>query len=127
MLRQSFEDFVADQLRPLGQISVRRMFGGAGIYRHGVFFGILYKGRLYFRTDEASRPDYRTRGMKPFRPKAGMTLKSYYEVPPEILEEGDLLASWAQRALATRVKTAAPVKRGRAKSAGRRRQSVSRR
>jgi DNA transformation protein len=127
MLRPSFEDFVADQLSPLGKISVRRMFGGAGIYRQGVFFGILYNGRLYLRTDAASRPDYRTRGMKPFRPRAGITLKTYYEVPPEVWEESELLVARAQRALAARAEAAAPVKRARAKSAGRRRQSVSRR
>jgi hypothetical protein len=33
--------------------------------------------------------------MKPFRPNSKQTLKSYYEVPVEILEEAELLTLWA--------------------------------
>jgi len=36
--------------------------------------------------------------MKPFRPSAKQTLKNYYEVPPEILEDGEALILWAEQA-----------------------------
>jgi len=33
--------------------------------------------------------------MKPFRPNAKQTLKSFYEVPIDVLEDTEQLASWA--------------------------------
>jgi len=43
------------------------MFGGYGLRSGGVFFGIVHKGRLYFKVDDASRPDYQAAGSEPFR------------------------------------------------------------
>jgi DNA transformation protein len=74
------------------------MFGGYGLYRNGVFFGIIHRGRLYFKTDETSRAQYLAKGMKPFRPTAKQILKTYFEVPVEIIEDADQLAEWARRA-----------------------------
>jgi DNA transformation protein len=94
----SFKDFVLDQLDGLRGVTCRAMFGGYGLYRGDVFFGIIHKGRLYFKTDEASRETYRQRGMKPFRPNAKQTLKTYYEVPVEIVEDAEQLVAWARDA-----------------------------
>lgn len=47
----SFRDFVLDQLPALGDIRCRAMFGGYGLYLGEDFFGIVYDGRLYFKTD----------------------------------------------------------------------------
>jgi DNA transformation protein len=38
---EAFKSFVIDQLSPLGDIVPRSMFGGVGLYSHGVFFGIM--------------------------------------------------------------------------------------
>ncbi|MDC4204965.1 MAG: TfoX/Sxy family protein [Candidatus Manganitrophus sp.] len=100
MKDESFREFVLDQLSPLEGIHCRPMFGGQGLYRDGHFFGILFKGRLYFKTDDASRSDYVEMGMKPFRPSAQQTLKTYYEVPVDVLEDPEQLKGWAERAIA---------------------------
>ena len=76
------------------------MFGGFGIYQGGTFFAIVSKGRLYFRTDAETRPLYQERGMKSFHPNARQTLKNYYEVPTDVIEEADQLTAWAQVAIA---------------------------
>jgi len=98
--QESFADFVLDQLAGLDGVSARRMFGGHGLYREAVFFGIVHDGRLYFRTDEASRADYLARGMQPFRPSQKQTLKNYFEVPVDIIESPRRLGEWALRAVA---------------------------
>lgn len=94
----SFKDFVLDQLDGFHGVTYRAMFGGYGLYRGDVFFGIIHKSRLYFRTDDASRETYRAHDMKPFRPNAKQTLKTYYEVPVEIIEDADQLIAWARQA-----------------------------
>lgn len=78
------------------------MFGGYGLYQGKIFFGILYKGRLYFKTDASTRHSYLEMGMKPFRPNAKMTLKTYYEVPADIIEDPDQLMEWATKGIQCR-------------------------
>jgi len=39
--------------------------------------------------------------MKPFCPSDKQTLKNYYEVPPDILENGEELIVWARDAVQT--------------------------
>ncbi len=98
----SYRDFVLDQLRLLDGVTCRAMFGGYGLYLGANFFGILEDGRLYFKTDEATRANYRERGMGPFVAGKNQVLKSYYEVPEEIVEDEEELASWAREAAASR-------------------------
>ena len=95
----SFKEFVLDQLRLLERVDCRAMFGGFGLYREGIFFGIIAKGRLYFKTSKATVSDYIEWDMKPFQPNPRQTLKNYYEVPAEILEDKDQLADWARKAV----------------------------
>ena len=94
-----FKTFVEDQLSSLRGVSCRAMFGGYGIYQGRTFFGILFRGQLYFKTSEATRGRYTAAGMKPFRPSAKQTLKNYYEVPAEVVEDPDELAVWAKEAI----------------------------
>lgn len=93
----SFKDFVLDQLSDLRSVTCRAMFGGHGLYLSESFFGIIHKGRLYFKTDQTTRGAYLKKGMKPFRPNAKQTLKTYYEVPVDIIEDAEQLTTWAGR------------------------------
>ncbi|MFQ5432452.1 MAG: TfoX/Sxy family protein [Nitrospinota bacterium] len=91
MKSDSFVDFVLDQLHDVGGVTCRAMFGGHGLYRKGKFFGIIHKGKLYFKTDENSRSVYTEKGMKPFKPNKNQTLKNYYEVPAEVIDDAGRL------------------------------------
>ena len=94
--RDSFRDYVSEQLGP--DVLIRPMFGGYGLYREDRFFGIVFKGRLYFRTGPLSRRKYLERGMKPFKPDTRMTSKTYFEVPADVLEDRETLRDWALEA-----------------------------
>lgn len=96
---ESFKDFILDQLSDLDGVAAKRMFGGYGLYRDERFFGILHRGRLYFKIDETTVREYRKRKMKPFTPNARQTLKTYYQVPPEIIEDAEALQAWAVKAI----------------------------
>lgn len=93
-----FKDFVLDQLADLGSVTCRAMFGGYGLYRRAKFFGIIHKGRLYFKVSPSTVKGYQAQGMKPFKPNAKQTLKSFYEVPPDILEDIERVTMWAEQA-----------------------------
>ena len=115
MLRRkdSYRDFVLDQMGSLEGIICRSMFGGYGLYLGETFFGIIHDGRLFFKTDETTRKKYREVGMGPFQPSETQVLTSYYEVPEEIVEDGERLASWAREAAARKQKGKGPVRKKR--------------
>ena len=86
--------FVSDQLAGDG---VRAMFGGWGIYRDGTMVAIVYEGRAYAKVPtEAARARFRAAGMGPFRPRPQQTLKSFWELPPEVLEDQGTLRTWIE-------------------------------
>ena len=95
---ESFKDFVLDQLVEMDGVEARRMFGGYGLYRDETFFGIVHKGKLFFKIDESTVGEYRKRKMKPFRPNRKQMLTSYYRVPVDIIEAADELRQWAVKA-----------------------------
>jgi len=102
--------YILDQLRELGDVSSRRMFGGAGLYSDEFFFGLISDDTLYLRVDDSNRADYTVRGAAPFRPYAdrpqlSMSYRpqlsmSYYEAPADVLEDVRQLAEWARRSVA---------------------------
>lgn len=101
MADETFRDFILDQLGGLGQVNCRQMFGGYGLYRNGVFFGILHTDRFYFKTDARSQAGYLARGMNPFTLNAKQTLKSYYEVPVFVIEDANEMRVWAKKGCAS--------------------------
>ena len=95
-----FLAFLQDQFERFGGVNFRRMFGGTGIFRDGVMFGIVARDTLFLKTDDHSRSEYESAGMGPFRyERKGKTLSlGYHEVPVDVLEDGDTLAEWATTA-----------------------------
>ncbi len=121
MMEDNLLSFVADQLSGLGEIDTRRMFGGWHVSHRGVFFGIVFKERLYFKTSEKTRSRYEAMGMEPFRPRGKVTLKTLCEVPVDIIEDAEALTEWALEAIAVQeeallVKENARARRGRINS-----------
>jgi DNA transformation protein and related proteins len=98
----SFRSFVLEQLeRTTPGIRARSMFGGVGIYAAELFFALLDDDTLYFKVDDATRPQFKERGMTPFRPygEDGEEMQ-YYEVPADVLEDPEALGTWVEAAIA---------------------------
>ncbi len=100
---QEFLDYLVDQLRELGAVTVRRMFGGAGLYFEGRMFALVADDVAYLKVGDSNREEFVKTGMGPFLPfpdKHGKTVAmSYYEIPAEVLEDPSELAEWARRAV----------------------------
>jgi DNA transformation protein len=101
-ISKQFVEYVLEQLRGLGRLTSRRMFSGVGLYSDGLFFGLLYHERLYFKTDDTTRPEYEARGSEGFcpRPNLARVKMTYYTVPADVLEDAEELVKWARQATA---------------------------
>jgi DNA transformation protein len=95
-----FLDFVLEQLSSWGQVTARKMFGGAGLYRDGKMFGLIADDVAYLKVDRSNRDRFLQAGSKPFRPyPERATVMPYYEIPPDILEDTETLVEWAKQSL----------------------------
>ncbi len=130
MADDSLLEFVLDQMASLPEVTSRRMFGGHGLYLGEEFFGMVWRGRVWFRTDARSRPEYRALGAVPipFGDPGGE--KCYWSVPEDVLEDPPRLVAWARAAAATprpveqRKAARTPPRRGAARGAPARRRGT---
>lgn len=112
----SFRSFVIDQLsRAVPRIRARSMFGGVGIYGGDLFFALIADDTLYFKVDDATRPDFEALGMGPFQPygEDGEVMQ-YYQVPAELLEDVEALRPWVEKAMSVAERKRARRRRRRA-------------
>ena len=98
----SYLSFVLEQLGGVPRVATKRMFGGVGIYSDGTFFAVIDNDTLFFKVDETLAKRYREKGMPPFAPIPGAKpMMGYYQVPPDVLEDGATLGRWAKDSIAS--------------------------
>jgi DNA transformation protein len=100
---QDYLDYLTEHLAPLGPVSARRMFGGAGLFIDGLMFALVIDEVLYFKTDDETKAAFDAEGLKPFtytRSGEAATLTNYRRAPERLLDETDELVAWALKAVA---------------------------
>ncbi len=112
-----FVELVLESLRAFGPVTTRRMFGGWGIYREGVFFALIADDTLYFKSDDETRAQFERASPGPFtfEKKGERIVTHYYAVPEDAFEDADVMAKWA------RLGYAAALRRAKAKRPRRKR------
>lgn len=104
-----FLDLLRDTLSGLGPVSVRRMFGGAGIYADGVMFALVADDTLYLKADDETKRAFEDEGLNPFAYEAGgrTIALSYWRVPERLFDDPDEMTEWACIALSVARRSAA--------------------
>jgi DNA transformation protein len=96
-----FVDYVSELLAAAGRVTVKRMFGGHGVYLDGLFMAIVVDDELYLKVDEITRADFDAQGCAPFvysKDGKSMTM-GYLRAPGEAMDAPHLMQPWARRAL----------------------------
>jgi DNA transformation protein and related proteins len=84
-----------------GTVSVRRMFGGAGIYAEGAMFALQLRGDIFLKADDETIPALAAEGSTPFvyRSKGKRVVMSFWRLPDRLLDDREDLANFARTAL----------------------------
>ena len=118
-------EFIRDLFAAFGPVSVRRMFSGAGIFADGLMFGLVVRGVIYLKADNANIAEFERENCTPFtyaRGKKSGRLSEhalpYWRLPERLYDDPDELAVWARRAFAVaeRKKSAARTRNARKRS-----------
>jgi DNA transformation protein len=104
-ISKGFLEYVLDQFSAWGEVTVRKMFGGAGLYRDGKVFGLVADNVAYLKVDETNKDKFLVAGSSPFKPFPNKpTILSYFEIPPDVLENLGELIEWADESLSIQKK-----------------------
>lgn len=91
-----------DLFLTFGPITLKRFFGGEGIYTGDIMIGMIFSDTIYFKTDDETRKSFLAEGTKPFSFKKHSTgetvITTWYALPDRLYDEPDELAQWARAA-----------------------------
>jgi DNA transformation protein len=126
-------EFIRDLFAQFRPVTMKRMFGGAGLYADGLMFALVFDDAIFLKVDQASIPAFEREGSGPFtytraksKGRVGRASLSYWRLPERLYDDPDELAVWAARALAVaerktlarnapRAKPAPPTKRAKSR------------
>lgn len=97
----SFIEHVKELLSPFGKITVRKMFGGAGIYCDGLFFAIIGDDDIWLKTDDQTCALFEDAECTPFtfEMNGKTSTMSYYSAPEAIFDDNDVRSHWITLAI----------------------------
>jgi len=78
-------------------VTVKRMFGGHGVYAEGLCFAIESGGEVFIKVDAGSQPGFEAAGSSPFiyNAKGRAMPTSFWRLPAVAHENADELPRWA--------------------------------
>lgn len=82
---EEFLQEVLGDLKPLGDVTTRPMFGGHGVFLDGRMFALISGDVLYFKADDENRSDFEAFGMKPYGKMP------YFQTPPAAMDDPNRL------------------------------------
>lgn len=118
--QKAYLDYIKDLFEQarLEGVTSRGMFGGYGIYKQGVMFGLIADSELYFRTDIDTQGLFIKAGGKQFTYTNNTRTAHlpYHTLPLEIIEDDEALPDWVEISLDTAIKHKKPKKKKTAKT-----------
>ena len=92
---------IEDMFATLGPVTIRRMFGGKGIYHRGRIVAIELRDEMMLKADGVSAPAFAAAGARrwSYEGKAGKAVAMpYWSIPDEAYDDPDAMAQWVRLA-----------------------------
>jgi DNA transformation protein len=91
---------IRELFSPFGSVSVRRMFGGHGVFADGMMFALEQDGELFLKADDLTIPKLAAENSEPFvyRARGREIALSYWKLPERLYDEADEFAAFAREA-----------------------------
>jgi DNA transformation protein and related proteins len=102
---QSFADELVDQMKGLGKITTKKMFGALGFYHGTTLFACLFDGDVFYLKAKGTLADeLKATGSQSFiyKSKNGRVINMpYWTAPQTCLDDADEMQKWGKKALAS--------------------------
>ena len=105
-----FGEWVREHFAALGPLEIKRMFGGASVYAHGLIFALLDEGVVWLKADDVNAPLLAQAGSRQFtyptRDGATMAM-AYWSLPERAVDDPDEAVAWARQSIDAALRKAA--------------------
>ena len=107
--RNEFVDYVVELMSGWATVSVRKMFGGYGLYREGLMFALIAEDELFLKTDADNLAKFERAGSHPFvyQNQSRAVQLSYWSAPPASLDSPAEMGEWCQSAFGSALRAQA--------------------
>jgi DNA transformation protein len=91
---------IAEIFAALGEVAIRRMFGGKGVYADGRIVAVEVAGEVLLKADARSAPEFEAAGSRQwtYDGKNGPVKMPYWSLPAEAFDDPDEMAIWVRLA-----------------------------
>lgn len=108
-ITKEYVEYLADLFSVVSDTNVKKMFGGVGVFRHGLMFAISLKsGKIALKADEETIPAFEAQGCTAWvyeNAESGKIVNmGYWYAPEHILDDPEELEIWAMKAFETAVR-----------------------
>lgn len=98
---------IEEMFEGLGPVSIRRMFGGKGVYHQGLIVAIDLRGEIMLKADAVSGTEFAAAGARQWAyegKKGKPVLMPYWSVPEEAFDDPDEMRKWVRLAFEAAVR-----------------------
>ena len=103
---------IEEVFAPLGPVTIKRLFGGKGVYVQGLIVAIDWRDELLLKADAVSAPRFEAAGAIQWRYE-GRTGRSaampYWTIPVDAFDDPDVMLHWLRLAYDAALRTTQPV------------------
>lgn len=105
------DDDLRDLFAGLGPVSIRRMFGGKGIYHNGLIVALVVSGEVLLKADAVSAPEFEAAGARrwTYAGKRRPVAMPYWSVPDQAVDDPDEMRVWTRKAYEAAVRVGKAV------------------
>ena len=92
---------IEEMFQALGPVTIRRMFGGKGIYHQGRILALDMGDEILLKADAESAPEFRAAGARQwtYEGKTGKPVAMpYWSIPDDAFDDPDIMARWVRLA-----------------------------
>jgi DNA transformation protein len=100
---------IEEMFAALGRVTIRRMFGGKGIYYRGDIIAVEFRGDILLKADAVSAPEFEAAGASrwAYEGKSGKPVNMpYWSIPEEAFDDPDKMARWVRLAYEAALRSA---------------------
>ncbi|MDF1607486.1 TfoX/Sxy family protein [Hoeflea sp. YIM 152468] len=89
-------DRIREMFASLGEVTIRRMFGGKGIYHQGKILALEVSGEILLKADAETAPEFAGAGASQwsYDGKTKPVAMPYWSIPDAALDDPEDLARW---------------------------------
>ncbi|MCY0147236.1 TfoX/Sxy family protein [Hoeflea sp. G2-23] len=93
-------DLIRDMFDSLGEVTIKRMFGGKGVYHQGRILALEFHDEILLKADTESAPEFAAAGAQQwvYEGKNKPVAMPYWSIPDSAIDDPDELSTWVRLA-----------------------------